>query len=361
MNILFSTGHPAQVHNYRVVREQLIKQGHQVFWLSSKKDIADYLLKAYGIEYTQLKRPKKGMLSKLITLLQNAWITMKVIHKNKVDFVVSRINPGVVLGAWLMGKKQIGMTDTEQAGIYDKMFSKLVSAIITSTSFERQLRKDQIRINANIELFYLHPNYFKYDRSEVYKLLNIPVGTPFVVVRFVGTKAFHDEGIKFITEANKVKVVESMRKYAEVFISSEDELPPQLQPYKIRFPYEKVHEVMKEAALLYGESATMASECAIMGTPSIYVNAQPRGYTNDEQRHGLLWYFKTDEASQEASIEKAVELLRNKDQKEAFEQNHRKFMESKIDPVAFLIWFIENYPESKRIMTETPDYQCQFK
>ena len=361
MNILISTGHPAQVHNFRIFREELIKKGHKVFWLASKKDISDYLLNVYGIEYTQLKRPGKGIVAKMVTLLQNTWIAMKTIRKNNIDFVVSRINPGVVLAAFLTGKKQVGLTDTEAVGFYDLAFSKFLGALITSTSFERTLRNDQIRIDANIELFYLHPNYFRYDKDEVYRLLNIPIDTPFVVIRFVSSKAFHDEGTKFITEKNKIEVVNQINKYAKVFISSEDNLPPSIQQYQIKFPFEKVHDVMKEATLFYGESATMASECAILGTSAIYVNAQTRGYTNDEQRVGLLYYFKTDEASQTASIAKAIELVKNSRIKEETQTKQQEFLNTKIDPVAFTVWFIENYPESKRIMNDNPDYQYRFK
>ncbi len=361
MNILFSTGHPAQVHNYRVIREQLQKKGHKVFWLASKKDISDYLLHAYGIEYTQLKRPNKGMFSKLTTLLENAWITAKVIRKNQIDFVVSRINPGVVLGAFLMGRKQIGMSDTEQAGIYDKLFSKLVGAVVTSTSFERTLRKDQIRFDANIELFYLHKNYFKYERKEVYKLLGITEGTPFVVARFVSGNAFHDTKIDSFSEENKVKLMERITPFAKLFISSEEELPEVLKPYQYKIPYEKMHGVLAEATLLFGESATMASESAIIGTPGIYVNGQWRGYTNDETRAGLVFSYRIDEKSQIASINKAVELLLLKDLKEDIKKKKETFLSSKIDPVAFMIWFIENYPESKRIMLENPKYQYRFK
>lgn len=361
MNILISTGHPAQVHNFRIFREELMKRGHKVFWLASKKDISDYLLNVYNIEYTQLKRPGKGIVAKIVTLLQNTWIAMRTIRKNKIDFVVSRINPGVVLAAFLTGRKQVGLTDTEAVGFYDLAFSKFLGALITSTSFERTLRKDQIRIDANIELFYLHPNYFHYDRKDVYQLLNIPIDTPFAVFRFVSTKAFHDVGTKFITEENKVEVVNKIKAYAEVFISSEEKLPQSLQKYQIKFPYEKVHVVMKEAAMFYGESATMASECAILGTSAIYVNAQTRGYTNDEQRMGLLYYFKTDDTSQTASIDKAVELIKNKNLKEDTKQKQKEFLKTKIDPVAFLIWFVENFPESKRIMNENTDYQYRFK
>jgi hypothetical protein len=36
-------------------------------------------------------------------------------------------------------------------------------------------------------------------------------------------------------------------------------------------------------------------------------------------------------------------------------------LKEKIDVTAFLVWFIENYPESVRIMREDPDYQEKFK
>lgn len=361
MNILIATGHPAQVHNYRVVREQLLKRGHNVFWVASKKDISDYLLKKYGIEYTQLKRPKKGLISKAITLFQNAWITAKVINKNKIDIVVSRVNPGVVLGSFLMGRKQIGMSDTEAAGIYDLIFSKLLGALITSTSFGRNLRKDQIRINTNIELFYLHPNYFKHDKEAVYRLLGIPVDTPFVISRFVSGTAFHDQGHKSFTETNKHKLVESITPYAKLFISSEDELSDILKPYQIKIPYEKIHDILAEAKLFFGEGASMASEAAMLSTPAVYVNDLWAGYTNDETQAGLVYSYKIDEQSQSASIEKAVELINNPHLKEATHQKLIAFMKPMIDPVAFLVWFIEDYPNSKKIMKDNPDYQLRFK
>ncbi len=32
----------------------------------------------------------------------------------------------------------------------------------------------------------------------------------------------------------------------------------------------------------------------------------------------------------------------------------------KIDVTAFMVWFIKNYPESKTILDENPDYQYNF-
>ena len=35
-------------------------------------------------------------------------------------------------------------------------------------------------------------------------------------------------------------------------------------------------------------------------------------------------------------------------------------LKEKIDVTAFMVWFIENYPESAKIMKENPDYQLRF-
>jgi len=42
-------------------------------------------------------------------------------------------------------------------------------------------------------------------------------------------------------------------------------------------------------------------------------------------------------------------------------EKRNKFLETKIDATGFLIWFIENYPQSAKIMKENPDYQYRFK
>jgi hypothetical protein len=36
-------------------------------------------------------------------------------------------------------------------------------------------------------------------------------------------------------------------------------------------------------------------------------------------------------------------------------------LSDKIDVTAFMVWFVENYPESAKIMKENPDYQWRFR
>jgi len=38
-----------------------------------------------------------------------------------------------------------------------------------------------------------------------------------------------------------------------------------------------------------------------------------------------------------------------------------KMLKDQIDVTSFMVWFIENYPDSARIMKENPEFQERFK
>ena len=58
---------------------------------------------------------------------------------------------------------------------------------------------------------------------------------------------------------------------------------------------------------------------------------------------------------------KIKELLSMKNLKQEWQKRRQKMLADKIDVTAFMVWFVENYPESVRIMKENPDYQLRFK
>ena len=55
------------------------------------------------------------------------------------------------------------------------------------------------------------------------------------------------------------------------------------------------------------------------------------------------------------------ELVKSPNLKEIYQERRKKMLADKIDVTAFMVWFIENYPESAKIMKENPDYQYNFK
>lgn len=122
-----------------------------------------------------------------------------------------------------------------------------------------------------------------------------------------------------------------------------------------------MHDVLAGASLFFGESATMASESAVLRTPAIFLDKIGRGYTDEEDEFGLLFNFKSSLEHQQMAIEKGIKLLCDPVLESEIKKNHVKFMANKIDVTSFMIWFIENYPSSLKIMKENPDYQYNFK
>ena len=74
---------------------------------------------------------------------------------------------------------------------------------------------------------------------------------------------------------------------SRIFISSEKEIPPNLEKYKLLVPVEKMHSVLYFSSLYIGEGATMASEAAVLGTPSIYLSKLSVGYLKDLSKNSL--------------------------------------------------------------------------
>ena len=150
-----------------------------------------------------------------------------------------------------------------------------------------------------------------------------------------------------------------MKTVTKYFISAETENnDPFFDKYMIKISPELIHHVMAHASLLVTEGATMASECAMLGTPAIYVNSLDAGTLREqEDKYQLIHGFR----SSEGVIEKVMELINTPDIKETYQERRKKMLSEKIDPTAFLVWFIENYPESVKIMKENPEYQNRFQ
>ena len=58
---------------------------------------------------------------------------------------------------------------------------------------------------------------------------------------------------------------------------------------------------------------------------------------------------------------KIEELLNTPNLKEEWQYRRQRMLQDKIDVTAFMVWFIENYPDSVKIMKENPNYQYNFK
>jgi hypothetical protein len=359
MRVLIDIGHPAHVHLFKHFAWDMQKRGHEVFFTCRDKEFEIYLLEKYGFKYTSFGKKYTSKAGKLWGLLKFDVNAFSAGLKFKPDIFLSHGSIYAAHAAFLMGKPHISLEDTfnfEQINLY-KPFTK---AILTA-DYDHPLKSEKVvRYAGNHELAYLHPNRYT-PGQDAFEMLGLAEDEPYILLRFVAWHASHDFGRTGISLENKIRAVKEFSKYARVFISAEKDLPPDLEPYKIQIPPEKMHDILAHATLFFGESATMASESAMIGTPAVYVNQLWFGLTEEEKEYGLLFSYRGRLEDQGQAIQKGIELLKNPKLKKEMQENRHRFLENKIDVTAFMAWFVENYPDSYQIMKKNPDYQHRFR
>lgn len=347
MNILIDIGHPAHVHAFKYFAHEMIARGHKVLFTTKDKEFEIALLEAENLPYVNLGRKRMGKIVRILFNLQCEWKVFKIARRFHADIFLGSGSIIAAHVAWLMHKPAILFEDTfnmEQVRLY----LPFVSAVLTS-DYEHPLNANKVlRYKGYRELMYLHPNRFTpKSREEVASMLGIKPTERYVVMRFVGWNATHDKGHNGFSYENKLKAVEEISKYVRVFISSEKELPDDLQQYKLPTKPEEIFHVLAHASIVFGESSTMVEEAAMLGTLGVLVNVELY-LINDIQRYGLCCSCRDSAAGQMAAINKAVECLAQEPmQFEAEMQLRRQRMLSeKIDVTGFLCYFIEHYPNS---------------
>ncbi len=331
------------------------KKGHYILFTCRDKEVAAHLLEAYKFNRIVLGKPFKKIVGKILGLIKFDFLLSKIAWKFKPDILLSAGSIYAAQVAWLLNKPHVTFEDTgnmEQIRLY-KPFSNI---ILVPSAFQKELGEKQIRYISYHELAYLHPHYFQPDPG-ILDILKIKKDERYVVVRFVSWQATHDLNQRGLTFELKRKLVEMLSKSFRILISSETTLPDDLARYRITTSPERMHDVLAFAELYIGEGATMASECAMLGTPAIYVNSITLGYLEDQEKHGLIYSFR----SSEGVLDKALELIDTPNLRQIHQGRRQKMLADKIDITAFMVWFIENYPHSVEVMKTNPDYQGQFK
>ena len=360
MNILIDIGHPGHVHLFRPFAHQMIEKGHKIFFTCREKEFEIELLKAAGFDFKSFGKKFNSLPGKLFGLIKFDIQEYFQGLKFKPDILLSHGSMYAAHAAFLLRKPHISFEDTfnfEQIRFY----RPFTSYILTSNYVHPNIGKKNIHYAGYHELAYLHPNQFIPD-PKILNYLNIPNNEPYVILRFVAWNATHDKGHYGITLENKLKVYQNFSKYAHVFISSESKLLKELEQYRLKIPPQLIHHIMYFSNLIYGESATMISEGAVLGVPGIYLDNTGRYYTKEqEEKYQLVFNYSESEIDQMKSIKKGIELLKESNIKKIWNKKRKKLLADKIDVTAFLVWFVENYPQSVKIMKENPDYQYRFK
>lgn len=349
MKILINIGHPAHVHLFKNLIWKMKNKGHEIKVIARNKDIVLYLLNFYGFDYTIVSNKGNGLIGIGKEMLIRIYRLIKLVRDFRPDLIVATFDPSVAQVAKLLRYPLIMFIDSEPEVVKfptPSLTLPFTDTILTLNSVRHNFGTKEIRMNGYKELAYLHPNNFKANPA-IFDELKIPRDEKFVLIRFVAWTAYHDIGRNGLDVEGKRKLVKEIEKYARVFITSESPLPPNLEKYKITVSPEKIHDVLYFANLLIGDSQTMTTEAAVLGTPAIRCNSfvgemDMGNFIELEQKYGLIFNY----SDPDKAIRKAVELIQEPNLKEDWKNKRNALLKDKIDITLFMVRFIENYPES---------------
>lgn len=366
MRVLFCLNHPAHYHLCKNVMTALKEDGNEVFILARQKDVLLDLLKNENYETVPFKKGK------------NLFEKIKH-HGSALNYAVDyakKINPDFVTGtgnfyeishrlgipSWLLAEDDATtnfMIFIDNI-ISNRKYTGILSPIVCNNFL---LDKKSIKYHSYHELAYLHPNNFTPDNKVVDDYF--PSDKPYFILRFAQLNAYHDLGISGINTEIAQCLIDILKPHGSIYITSERPLESQFEQYRIRINPSDMHHVMAFSDLYIGDSQTMAAEAAVLGVPFIRFNdfVGRIGYLNELENVYQLGFGirASKEGAAERLYGKVKEILSMPDRKAVFAQRRERMLSEKIDYAQFLTWFIENYPDSRRIMQENPDYQWRFK
>ena len=330
--VLVQLSHPAHVHFFKHFIWECDEQGVETKILVTEKDLSIELTECYNFEYDSLA----GVNTRVVPLKQMKYnvLTRRAISSFEPDVVTSIGGTAASHASLLTETKSLIFTDTEHARLQNAITFPFADRICTPDCYLDDIGAKQVRYPGYHELAYLHPNRFEPDPG-ILDEIGITPTDRFVVLRIVGWDAVHDIGDGGFTDV--VDVIETLEETGvRVFITAEKDVPRAIEHCQLSIAPHRIHHLLYYADLFIGESATMASESALLGTPAIFVSSSRRGYTDElEEKYDLVFNF-SEGNRQTKALEKALTILEEYEP-ERWKTRREQVLADKIDTTEFII------------------------
>ncbi|MDA7625734.1 DUF354 domain-containing protein [bacterium] len=350
MHYLFHLGHPAHFHLFKNPIAHLKSRGHRISVLIKKKDILEDLMQRSGIEYVNIlqegrKDTKVGL---LIGMIKRDWRLFWYCVKHKPNLL---IGTSVEIGhvGTILGIPSINVNEDDAAVVplYAKLSYPWCSHILSPVVCDNgKWERKSIKYEGYHELAYLHPDNFTPSIEKV-KQYNIATDKPFFLIRFAKLTAHHDEGIQGINDKLALEIINILKPNGQIYITSERELSPEFEPYRLAIDPLDIHHVMSFSSLYIGDSQTMAAEAGVLGVPFIRFNdfvGRISYLAELENKYKLGFGIKSNQPQK--LLDKAKELVQTDNLESVFSKRRKKMLSEKIDVADFLTWFIADYPKA---------------
>ncbi|MDF1559936.1 MAG: DUF354 domain-containing protein [Bacteroidales bacterium] len=362
MRILIDIGHPAHVHLFRHFYNEMKQRGHDMSVTVKEIASARQLLDLYNIPFITLGFKSDSLLKKAFNQLIYDLRMLRLVQRSGTEIGIG--SSLTIAHVSRMSRMKSVMLDDDDDAVEPLITSvghPFTDLVVSPDSLQgRRKKKGTIFYPGYHELAYLHPRRFTPDAS-VPEEAGLPEGEPYFVLRFNAFKAHHDRGAKGLSDEQKLQLVTLLKSYGRVVITTEKETAPEFAGYRLSVSPEKIHSLLWYSTMYIGDSQTMASEAAVLGVPSLRCNSFAgllSSLEEEEKRYGLTYAFTPDDF--ERLLEKVKELLAKPDLRAEWQSRRKAMLADKIDVTAFLVWLVEGYPESVRMIRNDNDYLDRF-
>jgi len=314
MRILFFFVHPSKYYLFRHAINHLKREGHDVEVAIVAKDVLEDLVKAEGWEYTNImpRERRARRLPRIAAMiyfsLLTVWRLLLLTWGKKYDLFVTD-DLLVVLGK-LKRVPTLVFTDDDLSVVKEAyplfaMATRVVAPLCTDLG---KLNFKKIGYQGYHELAYLSPKYFTPDFSKTLQFN--PEGGKYFILRLVSLTATHDHGKRGISNQQVRDLISLLEDRGKVFITSERALPIDFEKYRIRVAPSDIAHALYYAEMFIGDSQSMTSEAAVLGTPALRCNdfvGRISSMEEKELRYRITYGFKSEHFPK--LVEKAKELL----------------------------------------------------
>lgn len=364
MKILFYLGHPAHFHLFKNVISNLKSKGNEITILIKKKDILEDLLQRSCLKYLNIlpegrKDNKAGI---ALGVIKRDWRLFRFCLQERPDLMIGTSSEIGHVGTFLhIPSINVNEDDADVVPLFSKLSYPWSTHILSpEVCYNGRWENKSIKYRGYHELAYLHPDNFS-PSTEIAKMY-VPVDKPYFLIRFAKLNAHHDKGINGITDDLAVKIIDILKPYGDIFITSERHFDARFEKYRLQIDPLDIHHVMAFAAIYIGDSQTMAAEAGVLGVPFVRFNGFVGriGYLNEmENKYNLGYGIKPSEPGQLLQIINDLVTLKHRD--EIYKTRRNKMLSEKINLSSFMTWLIENYPLSIKMLKENPELQDSFK
>jgi len=334
MRILIDILHPAHVHFFRNFRTEMLERGHAVLVTAREKDVAIDLLEEFEIPHEVISTQRSGRLGLAGELLQRSTRLTRIARSFKPTVMTGIMGAAIAPVGRLLRVPTVVFYDTEFATRTNRWVYPLATFVSTPDSYRATVRGNHVTYPGYHELAYLHPKWFAPDPA---KLAAYGLTPPYALVRFVSWQASHDIGQTSLSSDEKRSLVRTLLDRVPVVLSAEGTLPSDLEHLRLRGPAADIHHVLAHADLVVGDSGTMVSEAAVLGTPAVIIWPMVGDVHTDQISYGLLARFKPNEF--EGAVKQSITFLTHGPPARA----HERMLKDKIDVTEWMLQFFEHH------------------